>query len=130
MFVDIIVESELEERTKITPELFIMKASAYHNLDLALGELPEEYIQYYFDNERLVNKSLKKQGLLEAEGAEDQGYIGWQAPVKKKVKKIKYKGDVIQLEYDPDNGTWIPNVSFRSVTAALRYGKFLADLNN
>ncbi len=127
-FSEIILEQEIEENKKITPEMFVLKASEYHSLDLALEELSDDYIQYYFDNQRLVDKALRSQGLIEAAGAEDPGYLGWQPSKTKKTKKIKYKGEIIQLEYNPENGTWVPNVAFRSVTNALKFGKLLADM--
>jgi hypothetical protein len=42
------------------------------------------------------------------------------------IKKIRYKGEFITLQYDEDLG-WFPAVRFRSVVNALKYIKNIAD---
>ena len=135
-FKDIIEESlkELEE-SKITVDSFVLSVENMGGLDQALEELDDDELQFYSDNQKQIDRLLQKRGLMEVievmeaiASPENRGYLGWARPLELKTKNIKYKGDIISLEFDPDLGTWQPTMRFRSVTKALKYGKMLAEL--
>lgn len=119
-----LLEIELSEE-EITLDSFIRKVRKFNSLDLALVELPSEYIDFYSNNERNLNKQLKKLKLLES--SESPGYVGFSYADTTTRKKIKYKGEIIVIEWDNENKVWIPWVSKRSIVQALRYGKSLID---
>jgi len=109
----------------ITLSTFVQKVSQYSTLDLALAELPSEYIDFYSSNERLLNKQLKKLNLLES--AESMGYTGMSPTEETVRKKIKYKGEILILEWDADSSVWIPLVAKRSIVQALKLGRVMID---
>jgi hypothetical protein len=113
------------EKEKLSIEQFLKDVNAYNSLDLALSELPSEYLEFYLKHEKILNKSLAKTGLLES--AENPGYLGWSPSLEKKIKTVKYKGQILHLIYDPETSTWQAIPGFRSVVQALKYGKQLID---
>ena len=130
MFRDIIEKGIEIDEAKITMDSFVISVENMGGLDQALEGLDDDEIQFYSDNQRAIDRVLSKRGLLEAEGLhpESPGYLGWSRPSKLKTKNVKYKGNIISLQFDPDLGTWQPTMRFRSVTQALKYGKMLAGL--
>ncbi len=120
-----IIETHINEE-KITISSFLTKIAQYSTLDQALVELPEEYLEFYFNNEKLLQKSLKKLHLTEA-SREDPGYLGWAPPEEKIHKNIKYKGNIITLEWDSELKTWFPQVRFRGITESVKYAKKLVN---
>ncbi len=128
MFRDII-DVDIEINEKITIDSFVSDIEDLGSLDVVLDSLDDESLQFYSDNEKQIDKLLKRRNLSENwNSPEDSGYAGWSPSDKRKVKTIKYKGDIISLEWDPELATWQPSVRFRSVTKALKYGKILAGL--
>jgi uncharacterized protein YihD (DUF1040 family) len=113
--------------TKINLKQFIQAVNSYSNLDDALENLPEEYIEFYLNNmnNKDLNKNLKRLKLQEEfEPYQDQT-LGT-SPSSTKFKKIHYRGEYIILKYDSRWG-WIPAMSFRSITQATKYIRKLAD---
>ena len=104
---------------------FVRAVQQYNSLDLALADLPSEYLEFYSHNEKKLKKPLTRLNLLES--AEDPGYLGYSPSVKTVRKKIKYKGEIIIIEWDNEHSVWIPLVSKRSIVQALKYGKDLID---
>lgn len=104
---------------------FVRAVQQYNSLDLALADLPSEYLEFYLHNEKNLKKPLTRLNLLES--AEDPGYLGYSPSVKTVRKKIKYKGEIIVIEWDNEYSVWIPLVSKRSIVQALKYGKDLID---
>jgi len=104
---------------------FVRAVQQYNSLDLALADLPSEYLEFYSHNEKKLKKPLTRLNLLES--AEDPGYLGYSPSVKTVRKKIKYKGEIIVIEWDNEYSVWIPLVSKRSIVQALKYGKDLID---
>ena len=129
-FNKIILEQEEQYNESLDIEKFLAKVSKYDSLDDALLSLPDSYIEFYFKNSKLLNKSLKNMGLVESITPENPGYVGWSPTpqgTETTYKNIKYKGNIITLEYNPELRTWFPQVRFRSVTQALKYAKSLVD---
>ena len=124
-FRNTIMTDEIHEAKNITLDTFLTKVSDYSTVDDALTDLPAEYLEFYADNEKSLQKTLKKLGLVEAYTPEAPGYAGWAKDEKKRIKSIKYKGNLIHLIWDPEIGTWMPFIGFRSVTSALKYAKTL-----
>jgi uncharacterized protein YihD (DUF1040 family) len=115
--------------SKVTLKQFLQAVNSYSNLDDALENLPEEYIEFYLNNmnNKDLNKNLKKLKLIEAEDFEVYDTrTTTVSPQIDKFKKIHYKGEYIILKYDPRWG-WIPAMTFRSITQATKYIKKLAD---
>jgi hypothetical protein len=128
MFIDILNE-DIKKKDIITIDSFVSNVDKIGNLDDALDLLNDEHLQFYSDNERQINKVLRKRNLLEDWGSpEGPGYTGWARSPEKKIKTIKYKGEIISLEWDPELATWMPVIRFRSVTQALKFGKTLAEM--
>ena len=121
MFIDII-ENTKEDITIIS---FIEAISQYNDLDEGLASLDDEYLQFFIENEKTLRKTLDS--IKMNESSEDSQYVGWSMKDKKVNKIIKYKGHIIDLEYDPEIGSWLARPRFRSVVKALRYGKALVD---
>ncbi len=122
----------LEETTtiheNITIDSFVNHVVKIGSLEDALSQLDDENIQFYSDNERIINKTLKKHGINETwNSSEAPGYAGWSGAKDFKFKNIKYKGEIITLEWDPELSTWQPTIRMRSVIHALKYGKKLVD---
>jgi uncharacterized protein YihD (DUF1040 family) len=105
---------------------FIEGVQQYPDLDTALENLPDEYIEFYLKNmnTKSFNKALKKY-LNEDYEPEFTQTLG-NAPIGYKYKKIHYKGEYIILKYDPRYG-WVPSMSFRSIVNATKYIKKIAD---
>ncbi len=121
MFIDII-ENAKEDITIIS---FIEAISQYNDLDEGLASLDDAYLQFFIENEKTLRKTLDS--IRMTESSEDSQYVGWSMKDKKVNKIIKYKSHIIDLEYDPELGTWLARPRFRSVVKALRYGKALID---
>jgi len=129
-FKDTIITEEVNEAKNISIDTFLSKVDEYSSVDVALAELPAEYLEFYAKNEKKLLKALKKLGLAESNEAyspETPGYLGWSKDDEKKIKTIKYKGNLIHLIWDPEVGTWMPFIGFRSVTGALKYAKTLVE---
>ena len=118
------------KESKVNLKRFLTAVNSYNSLDDALEKLPEEYTEFYLNNmnNKDLNKSLKKLKLIE--GFEDfepyQGQTLGTSPSSTKYKKIHYQGEYIILKYDQRWG-WVPTMSFRSITQAVKYIKRLAD---
>jgi hypothetical protein len=109
---------------------FLNAVKKYDNIDNALENLPDDYIEFYFKNmnSNVFNNKLKQMKLVESE-SEFEPYItqmGGASPKSGKYKKIRYKGEFIILKYDERWG-WVPYMSFRSITQATQYIKKMAD---
>ena len=117
-------ETLKHSKTEITIEGFIAEVSAYSSLEYALSELPEVFMEFYLDNESILDRSLTKRNLLE--GAESPGYVGWSG-TEDIIKVIKYKGHLINLHWKKEEHTWEVLPAFRNVVSALRYGKEMID---
>ncbi len=128
MFKDIIEESIEINEAKITVDSFVTSVENMGGLDQALEGLDDDEIQFYADNQRVIDRILTKRGLTEGLHPESPGYLGWSRPSKLKTKNIKHKGNIISLQFDPELGTWQPTMRFRSVTSALKFGKVLAEM--
>jgi hypothetical protein len=115
--------TNLQENEDITLDAFMMHVKEYGTLDKALANLDDNHIQYYIDNEKLIHKTMQTMHLKES-NSEDPGYTGYAPDFEEPViKKIKYKGEVLMLIYRPDTGVWEPQIAFRSITTAMRYGR-------
>jgi hypothetical protein len=112
---------------KISIKDFIIAVNSYTNLDQALEELPDEYVEFYLKNinNKQLNKELKKLKLVEDYEVYDKRTTT-DDPTNNRFKKINYKGEYIILTWDQRYG-WIPQVSFRSIAKATKYIKKLAD---
>jgi len=135
MFKDIIQQEEQLFNESITLEIFLDSVSSYSTLDEAFVHLPDTFIQFYLENENLLNKSLISLQLLEAgaRGPESPSYTGWSPDAQNDdivYKTIKYKGILLTLEYNPELKSWFPQVRFRSITKALRHAKALAEIGD
>ena len=135
MFEDIIQQQETLFNESLDIEKFLSKVQGYSTLDEAFSDLSEEYLQFYFENSNVLEKSLINLNLLEAglNGPESPSYVGWSPEAEKTeiiYKTVKYKGILLTLEYNPELKTWFPQVRFRSVTKALNHAKALAELGN
>lgn len=104
---------------------FVRAVQQYNSLDLALADLPSEYLEFYSHNEKKLKKPLTRLNLLES--AEDPGYLGYSPTNNTVRKKIKYKGEIIVIEWDSEYSVWVPLVAKRSIVQALKYGKELID---
>ena len=124
-FQQAINDYQLDEAKKITIDSFLKKIAEYSTLDQAFTDLPSEYIEFYAKNEKKLQKALDN--LFEGYNPEAQGYLGMAATQEKTIKKIKYKGEIFTLVFDPEIGSWQAIPAFRSITQALRYGKSLVD---
>ena len=105
---------------KVTLDDFVTKVKSYNSIDDALKSLSDEYTEFYLLN--MNNKKLKKllKNKLQEDWEETLGY----APEPKKIRKnLKYKGQYITVEYDPELQTWFPMLRFRSIVTALKYIK-------
>ena len=122
-FTDIIQEKK--ENKKLTVDSFIQDVSKYNSLDLALLELDSIYAEFYSDNEKILKKPLSKLNLYES--SETSNYLGVSYAQKTIRKKIKYKGEIILIEYDAENNVWIPWVATRSIVQAIKMGKAQID---
>jgi hypothetical protein len=113
---------------KITMDSFVLDVKALGGIENAILVLDDDHLQFYSDNERAIDKLLRKYHLDESyNNIDDIDYLGWSKTSELKFKTIKYKGYLITLEWDPELATWQPTVRMRSVTNALRYGKELVD---
>ena len=119
-----VLSQEISDRV-LDDELFLQEVSKYSTLEEALSILDDEYVGYYSTNEKSLTLSLKKLDLIES--VEQPGYLGFARPDEKVIKKIKYKGEILLIEYDTDNQVWVPSVAKRSIVQAIRYAKFLVD---
>ena len=115
----------LEKEEELDDAKFIRKVSNFSSLDLALVELEDEYIEYYARNEKRLDRSLKRLHLKE--GTEDPGYLGMSRPDETIRKKIKFKGEILILEWDNNNRVWIPLIAKRTIVGALKYAKTLVE---
>ena len=131
-FKDTIITEEVNEAKNISIDTFLSKVDEYSSVDVALAELPAEYLEFYAKNEKKLLKALKKLGLAESMDEDytspgSPGYLGWSKDDERKIKTIKYKGNLLHLIWDPEVGTWMPFIGFRSVTGALKYAKTLVE---
>lgn len=115
MFKDIIEENNISNSS------FLLTVSKYSSLDDALIDLPSEYLDYYANNQKTLEKSLKRLKLLENYSPEAPNDVGFSRSKLKIIKKIKYKGEIGILTWDPDVGVWVPRIGKRSIVAALKY---------
>ena len=115
-------QNELNEK-KVTISKFLKEIDAFDSLDDFLSNQPDNYLQFYLDNAKTLDKTLSKMNIKEATT------LGMSTGDSEEVtyKSIKYKGNFITLEYSPELGSWLPTVRFRSVVQALRYAKGVAD---
>lgn len=129
MFKDALQNELFQEKQNhiLTIDEFVEAVLEYDTLDLALVNLDESYFQFYVDNQKIVDKTLRKVGLNESEPDDDKSTLGWSRPDKIVYKTIKYKGEYITLVFDPELGSWFPTIRFRSIIKAMKYGKELAD---
>ncbi len=114
--------NETIHETKITIISFLDAIKDYNTLEEFLST-HDEYIQFYSDNERDLNITLKKLNITEAEET-----LGWSGGGDK-IKTIRYKGEFINLEYNHNLNSWLPTVRYRSVINALKQGKALFELS-
>jgi len=124
-FKETIITNELDEANYITISSFLDKVQTYNSLDHALIELPTDYLEFYSKNEKTLNKAVSK--LFENYNPESPGYLGLSPTPKIVTKKIKYKGQILLLTFDPEVGVWIALPGFRSITQALKHGKQTVD---
>ena len=124
-FKENIINTEIQEAKKITISSFLDKVSGYVSLDHALVELPSEYLEFFMKNEKTLKKSIDS--LFEDYNPENPGYLGYSPEKKIVTKKIKYRGQLLIVQFDPEIGNWVPLPAFRSITQALKYGKNLID---
>ena len=121
-------QDKINERRKITLDSFIDIIYTYGTLDQAILDLDDDMLQFYSDNFKVIDKLLIKHKLVEDYASpETPGYLGWARAKDDKIKNIKYKGNIISLQWDTELATWQPTVRFRSVTESLKYGKMLVD---
>lgn len=116
----------------VTSKSFINAVKQYKSIDDALLHLSDENVEFYLlnINSKEINNLLKKnkiQGLQETEitlgmapGSDKQQNI---------YKNLKYKGQYITLEYNPELQSWFPTLRFRSIITALKYIKKQVDYN-
>ena len=123
MFIQSLQEAKIE---KITMDIFLDKVSKFSSLDQALVELDQAYLEFYMNNQKKADKSLKSLNIHEAT-AETPGYAGFAAPQATIYKKIKYRGEIMVLKYDDELRLWIPLPAFRSIVQAMSYSKNLID---
>lgn len=113
----------------VTEKDFIKAVSKYKDIDTALENLSDEYVEFFMlniNNKKFMNKLKKNIKLNEyAIDTDNKTTTKW-SPDEPKVRKIRYKGEFITLQYDSELG-WLPTVRFRSVVNALRYIKKIAD---
>ena len=110
-------------------ETFIQDVSLYRSLDEALTELGEEYASFYLQNEKRILTSLNMLNIPKSitESAET-GDVQWGGNKDEVIiKKIKYKGEIIILMFDPKMAAWVTIPAFRNVVNALKYGRSLID---
>ena len=118
-FLDEINDSFVAEAKKITMSSFMNKVSDFSSLDDALSSLPDDYLEFYANNEKALGKAMKKM----FESAESPGYIGYAPLPIDTTKVIKYKGQIIKLTFDAKHRIWTPQISFRNITEALKFSK-------
>ena len=118
---------EALQESQISLNQFIQAVNSYSNIDNALENLPDEYIEFYLNNmnNKSLNKKLKQMNLIE-EYEEYDTRTTAVSPEINRFKKIHYKGEYIILKYDPRWG-WVPAMSFRSITKATQYIRKLAN---
>ncbi len=132
MFKKYLLESTIkkiqEQKSKISIFDFVYAVNSYSNLDTALENLPNEYIEFYIKNmnNKALNKELKKRKLIENYDWEVMDRNLGMSPKPDKIKKIQYKGNYIIFKFEPGIG-WVPNVSFRSISQATKFIKNLYD---
>jgi len=124
-FKNIINEIELNEKAKVTMDSFLSHIGKYNTLDAALEELPSEYLEFYSNNTKALSKAIHN--MFEEYSPEGPGDIGQAKTETKTIKKIKYKGELFTLVFDPEIGSWQAIPAFRSITQALKYGKAQID---
>jgi len=124
-FKENIINTEIQEANKISISSFLDKISTYVSLDHALGELPSEYLEFFLKHEQNLEKAVES--LFEDYNPESPGYLGYSPKEKTVIKKVKYKGQILIITFDPEIGNWVPLPAFRSITQALKYGKNLVD---
>jgi len=118
---------EALQESQISLNQFIQAVNSYSNIDNALENLPDEYIEFYLNNmnNKSLNKKLKQMNLIEDFEVYDTRTTTV-APETNRFKKIHYKGEYIILKYDTRWG-WVPAMSFRSITKATQYIRKLAN---
>jgi len=105
---------------KITIPSFIDAVRKWGSLDQALINLNSKYIEFYLKNETSLKKAIKA---LNEDSSESPGYVGQSRTEDDVVKIIKYKGQLLRLQFDADTRHWLAIPAFRSIVQALRYGK-------
>lgn len=131
MFSSIIKEVEEINDSKITIGSFLAKIKQYQNLDDALVNLPSSYIEFLANNDKQLMKAINN--LFEAQKTDydsrETGASRWSTPQEKTIKKIKYKGSIIVLEFDDESGLWDVWTGHRSIVQALKQGKAEVDIS-
>jgi hypothetical protein len=99
---------------------FVKKVSSFSNIDDAMLSLPDEYVEWYLlnINNKKLHKLLKKLNINE-----DDLTLGYAPSRTRIIKNIRYKGQYITIEYDPELSNWFPSIRFRSIVSALKYIK-------
>jgi len=114
--------------TRISTDSFLIKVGEYSTFEDALVNLPDEYLEFYLKNEKKLKRPLSRIiNMDENWSAEGPGDVAQSKDSTKKVKTIKYRGQLFHLVWDPEIGSWSVIPGFRSITQALRYGKELVD---
>ena len=127
----------------ITIDSFLLKVNNYNNIDDALGDLPDEYLEFYAKNSKKLEISLQRLKLKSSDdfsdfsdfsefnetSSEDPGYTGWSRENDEKTKTIKYKGELIHLVWSPTTRTWTPFLGFRGITSALKHAKKMVNFD-
>ena len=115
------------QTTPLDYETFLHSISAYRSLDEALTELGDEYALFYLQNEKRILASLDNLNIPEYITESEIGDVQWADKNEVIIKKIKYKGEIIILMFDPKMSAWVTIPAFRNVVNALKYGRSLID---
>lgn len=135
MFKDTLLQEEqynIEQKLNdISMDSFLLDVTSYSSLDEAFENLSDAHLNFYTDNQDIIEKALYNMNFDIVESSEDPGYTGWSPDTDEvKYKTIKYKGNIITLVWEPELRTWFPTVRFRSIVQALKHGKSqIDDLN-
>ncbi len=131
----------------VSMQSFINSVKKYNTIDDALIHLSDENIEFYLlnINSRELNNLLKKNKIkslqetcLQETCLQESGITLGMAPhlpaspsePKQTIfKNLKYKGQYITLEYNPELQSWFPTLRFRSIITALKYIKKQVDYN-
>jgi len=109
-------KEQFNEKEKVDLTSFISKVENYGSLSVALEHLPDDYIEFYLKNEKLIDKALKRRGINE-----DAQITNYGNPLTTRL--IRYKNNLILLEKDNDLNVWKVRPIFKRLVDALKYGK-------